>query len=314
MRAGHFTVVLLGLSMAAKTSAAADAPSQAQRDVVRAIAQSGAGYFDDGDWERAREHYRRAYDLIKAPTLALMEARALEKLGRLVEAGEAYGRAMKVGADETSEPFRRAAADARAENEALQHRVPSIRIALREDDLANEVRLDGRVVSRDALRFAIALDPGTHVVAVMRRAPADSWESVTVQEGEERTVAIEPPQPSAERALRPSSSAARPIMWAAFATGGAGLAVGIVSGVLAVNRKASLDEMCVDKACPAAADDTLRSYHDYKTVSTVGYVTGLVGAATGAVLLAVSPRASHLPQMGAFVSSTETGLVVAGDF
>ena len=46
--------------------AAADAPTQAERDVARSIAQTGAGYFDTGDWERAREHFHRAYDLLKA--------------------------------------------------------------------------------------------------------------------------------------------------------------------------------------------------------------------------------------------------------
>ena len=55
--------------------AAAEIPTQSERDVARSIAQTGAGYFDNGDWERAREHFDRAYDLLRAPTLALMEAR-----------------------------------------------------------------------------------------------------------------------------------------------------------------------------------------------------------------------------------------------
>ena len=52
------------------------------------------------------------------------------KLGHLIEATEAYGRATIIAPDETSEPFRKAAADARAENAALQRRVPSIRVTL----------------------------------------------------------------------------------------------------------------------------------------------------------------------------------------
>ena len=39
----------------------------------------------------------------------------------------------------------------------------------------------------------MGLNPGTHVIAVTRSGYADSWESVTVREGEERTLAIEPP-------------------------------------------------------------------------------------------------------------------------
>src|SRR5258708_25696712 len=149
MRARPFAMILFALSMA--KTVAADAPTQSERDVAREIAQTGAGYFDQGDWERAREHFHRAYDLVKAPTLALMEARALVKLGHFVQATEAYGRAMSVGGDETSEPFRRAAANARVENDALQRRVPSIRVVLREGDVPTEVRVDGEVVSKEAV-------------------------------------------------------------------------------------------------------------------------------------------------------------------
>jgi tetratricopeptide (TPR) repeat protein len=310
MRATSIAVLSFALTM--PKSASADPPAQAERDVARAIAQSGATYFDEGDWERAREHYHRAYDLVKAPTLALMEARALVKLGHFVEATEAYTRAMSIDLDETREPFRRAAVDARVENEALQPRVPSIRVTWREQDSPTEVRLDGQVVSKDALRSAMPLNPGTHVVAVTRRGSPDSWESVTVGEGEERTVAIEP---SLQADLAPSRSPLRPFMWAAFVTGGAGLAVGIVSGVLAVDRKSKLDELCSGSACPATAESTLQSYRDYKTASKVGYVAGFVGVATGAVLFAVAPRASpQRPQVGAFVSPSQSGVVVAGEF
>jgi len=313
MRATSIAVLSFALTM--PKSASADPPAQAERDVARAIAQSGATYFDEGDWERAREHYHRAYDLVKAPTLALMEARALVKLGHFVEATEAYTRAMSIDLDETREPFRRAAVDARVENEALQRRVPSIRVTWREENSPTEVRVDGQVVSKDALRSAMPLNPGTHVVAVTRRGSPDSWESVTVGEGEERTVAIEPPAPQADPGPRSSGSLLRPFMWAAFVTGGAGLAVGIVSGVLAVDRKSKLDELCSGSACPATAESTLQSYRDYKTASKVGYVAGFVGVATGAVLFAVAPRASpQRPQVGAFVSPSQSGVVVAGEF
>src|SRR5258708_39655299 len=104
MRARAVALIVFALSMAKPV--AADAPTQSERDVAREIAQTGAGYFDQGDWERAREHFHRAYDLVKAPALALMEARALVKLGHFVQATEAYGRAMSVGGDATSQPVR----------------------------------------------------------------------------------------------------------------------------------------------------------------------------------------------------------------
>ena len=91
--------------------------------------------------------------------------------------------------------------------------------------------------------------------------------------------------------------------------------LGVVTGALAVDRKAQLDELCNGQACPPLAEDTLRSYRNYNTVSTVGYVGGLVGLATGAILFAVTPRGSRTqPRLGAMISSTQTGLVVSGGF
>jgi hypothetical protein len=318
MRAIPIALIAVSFSMA--SVAAADAPTQSERDVARAIAQIGAGYFDDGDWERAREHFHRAYDLVKAPTLALMEARALVKLGHFVEATEAYARAMNVGTDEASEPFRKAAAEARTESSALQRRVPSVAFTIRSEDAVTAVRLDGQVLSKDMLRSGVPLNPGTHVIAVTRRDSAEGWETVTVREGEKKTIAIEPPlQQVADRALPSSHSSLRPFMWTAFATGGAGLAVGVVTGALAADRKTKLDEMCNGRACPPGAAPTLDSYDGYRTTSTVGYVAGFVGVATGTVLLVVSSGGSSTgstrrTQVGTFVSPTQSGFVVQGGF
>jgi hypothetical protein len=293
---------------------AADVIAQPEREAARAITRSGAEYFDAGDWERAREHFHRAYALIKAPTLALMEARALVKLGRFVEATEAYARAMNVTTDEASEPFRKAASDARTESSALQRRVPLLRFEIRSSPA--EVRVDGQALSMSQLRSGVALDPGTHVIAVTRRDNAETWETVTVREGEVRTFAIEPaPQAQNDRTSPSSRSSLRPFTWAAFATGGAGLAVGIVSGVLAVDRKAELDRMCAGGTCPPAAARTLDSYDGYKTTSTVGYVAGFVGVATGVVLLVVtSPGSAPPARVGTFLSPTQSGIVVTGGF
>jgi hypothetical protein len=189
-------------------------------------------------------------------------------------------------------------------------------VTLRSEDPPAEVRVDGVLMSKNALRSAIPLDPGTHVIAVSRAGSVDSWESVNVREGEERTIAIEPPRaPSQDEPTASSHSALRPLMWTAFATGGAGVVLGVVTGALASDRKAQLDDLCNGQACPLVAEDTLRSYRSYKTVSTVGYVGGLVGIATGAILFAVLPRGSRSqPRLGAVISSTETGLVVSGGF
>jgi uncharacterized protein HemY len=65
---------------------------QATRDVARELGDRGVEAYGKGDWEQARQLFHQAFQLVPAPTLAIREADALVKLGRLVEAREGYWR------------------------------------------------------------------------------------------------------------------------------------------------------------------------------------------------------------------------------
>src|SRR5690606_7682221 len=81
-------VTLAAALLVAQTSMAADAPS---RDAAtRALIHRARAAFDAGDYERALERATVAYGLVPAPTLALLEARALLRLGRWLEARNRY--------------------------------------------------------------------------------------------------------------------------------------------------------------------------------------------------------------------------------
>jgi len=87
-------------------------------------------------------------------------------------------------------------------------------------------------------------------------------------------------------------------MWTAFGVGGVGVVVGIVSGALALERKSDL-----------------RAYRNLRTASTVGYVVGVAGLGTGAVMLATMPRESKTStRVGGFVSPSYSGVALAGAF
>jgi hypothetical protein len=297
MRALVLALITASLSVA--TTAVADPTSTSERDAARAVALRGAGYYDSGEWEQAREHFHRAYEMVRAPTLALMEARALVKLGHLLEAREAYARAMQIAGDETSEPFRRAAADARIENANLERRVPTMQLVLRNGDSPSEVSLDGQRLAKSVLRGPIAANPGTHVIAVIRPGQGEVWETVALEEGEHRSLQLEPPPGSAERSAERQTL--RPFMWTAFAAGGAGLLVGVIGSALASDLRSRPDE--------------LDGYRDYKTASTIGYVAGAVGLASGGVLWALEPRGTRgATQVGMLFSPMRSAVVVSRTF
>jgi hypothetical protein len=302
MRTAWTLVVVIVLLWSRR--AGAEGPSAAEKDAAREMARRGAAYFDNGQWEMAREHFRRAYDIVGAPTLALMEARALVQLGSLMEAEDAYSRAVNVSVDSGNAVYRKAREDAGAELAALRPRVPSLRIVAPASGPKPEVKVDG--LPRTDFAW-ISLNPGTHLVSVSQRGLPDTWQSVTLREGDRRTIAIAEREPV-------SRSPSNVLMWSAFGLGAAGLATGVVTGALALDRKATLDRACNGTTCPVEVQDDLTAYHRLRTVSFVGYVTGFIGTAGGIALLATRRKEPGSAKVQAFVSASPAGVVVSGNF
>jgi Tfp pilus assembly protein PilF len=89
MRRGRALIpCLLGvLSLAGTALAEVD---DATRASARQLGYAGVEEFQGGQYESARAKLEKAYRVLKAPSLGLWSARALEKLGKLVEASERY--------------------------------------------------------------------------------------------------------------------------------------------------------------------------------------------------------------------------------
>src|SRR5262249_42714787 len=110
--------------------------------------------------------------------------------------------------------------------------------------------------------------------------------------------------------------------WIAFGVGGAGLVVGTVTGILALGAHSDLSSACPTGTCyPKNGEEEhemrsdLSRYHTFGTVSGIGFVVALAGAATGAVLLVTGTPAAPSPPKAALwpvVGPRELG--VAGRF
>lgn len=104
----------------------------------------------------------------------------------------------------------------------------------------------------------------------------------------------------------------------AFGVGAAGLATGAVAGGLALSKRSSLDSVCTAAhACPLSEASDISSLKTTSTLSTVGFIVGGVGAATGALLLLLL-RPSSAPEQGASGSLTPylgpSGAGITGTF
>lgn len=262
------------------------------RVAARELAISGAEAFDKRDYATALDRFQRAEALYKVPSIAVMVARCLAQVGRVVEAVDKYEETLRMPLDSAApEAFQRAVADARTEVERVRERVARLELRPPADVPGLEVKLDEKLVPAALLGVQIPVDPGSHHVAA--RAPGRtpfSYE-VTLAEGARETldIVLSPAEPAA---APPAVSVAAPasrrgpstLSIALLAGGGVALAAGTVTGIVALNHKASLDRHC-SPGCPPNMSSDLDAFRWNRTLSYVGFGVGLAAAGAGGYLL-----------------------------
>jgi hypothetical protein len=334
LRYGAVSLLWLSLLTSTGYALAAEPVDDSTRNAARNLAEQGREAFDKTDYERSRDLFHRAYELVKAPTLALYEARSLAKLGRLVEAEEAYLRAIRTPLRADSpEAFRKAVHDAEAEELQLEPRVPKLVVVLtgpgaKAPELG--VTLDGQRVKSALLGVEMPVDPGNHQLEAQVPGAAASRTPFTIAEREHKTVELRVDAPASASVVAaapakttadlrsppepPRSSWQRPTAFAVGGLGVVGLGTGVITGLMATSHHTKAGEQCPNHACVAgsAGEDELNSFRTLRTVSTVGYVVGAVGLAAGVTLLLTAP--SERPgraSVGVWMNASSAGLLGA---
>jgi hypothetical protein len=272
-------------------------------DLARSVAVTGREAFNSGDYETALALFRRAYSLYPAPTVVLYEARSLEKLGRLLEADEAYTRTaqLSVGQDAPAQ-FAEAIAQARQEERALRARIPTLTVEVQgvsANDPNLAVTVNGRAIGAAQLGQAQHLNPGAYQIAgALGTARADQSE-VRLTAGQHARVVLNlaapslpPPAPAQQGSLpaaTPSStsshmSTGRLLAYVSGGVGVAALGTGIITGLESVNAHTQAEHECPNRLCDEDGIKQVNSFHSLRTVSSVFYGVGIAGLAAGAVL------------------------------
>ncbi|MCC6216925.1 MAG: PEGA domain-containing protein [Polyangiaceae bacterium] len=290
----------------------AAAESAADRATARELAREGQAAFDAGDFALAADRFGRANSLVPAPSLAVALARAQVKLGQLVKAYEGYSRVLRDGLPAGAPaPFRKAVEVARAELPAIEARLAWLTVTVPGVKGA-QVSIDGERVPEAALGVRRAVDPGRRRVRAEAPGHAPTELEVELREGEQRPLELrlegdaagsDSPPPVTDAAPRdprrepaappphvPTETAPdRTWAWIALGVGGAGLAVGAVTGMMAISQHSTLEEQCDGARCPKSAATELDAYRLYGLLSTLGFGVGLVGAGAGTFLLVTEP-------------------------
>jgi hypothetical protein len=282
----------LAIAVVLTAGVAAAEPSAANRVTARALLDEGYALLAKHDASAALAKFTAADAIMNVPSTKLAMAESHVALGQLVEAQDDLNAALRMPEPASeSRGLRKAREDCAKLLAETAPRVAELTFTLSGDATA-QVRVDGAVVPPAALTAARRLNPGTHEVVVAGMSP----QTVTLAEGERKTIALAMPAPKKEVAAPPVLVAPPPpperpsrVPWeiGGLAVGGAGIVFGAVSGFVALGSKSSAEAAgCVDNRCPPPAHSDVDSAKQWATISTVGFAVGVVGLAVAAVAYA----------------------------
>jgi hypothetical protein len=288
MRLTHsFRALLLAFAL---TASPAWAESDAGKTDARRLFHDAGTAMGAGDYATAALLYAHSNELYPAPTAALGEARALVKLGRLLDAHERYRRLAATDLDDDApEAFVEAVEAADGERELVRDRLATLIVVVEGEA---EVFLDGAALARSAWGEERLVDPGKHHVRAVVEGGRSVEREVHVVEGQVLEVPIlvaaaaldDPPEVRVEPAS--DGSAQRVAGYLMIGVGGAALAAFGITGALYLDAKSTIDAECdAAKRCSQAGLDAVDRGDTLGSVNAAMLIGGLVSATAGVVLV-----------------------------
>jgi tetratricopeptide (TPR) repeat protein len=306
-------VVVLGCCTSGLARAEASASDRA---TARALAGEGYAALKNRDYETAEDRFRRADELVHAPTLVLDHARALDGLGRVGEAYRLYQTVLQEDIPANAPwVWRKAVKDAQQEIAALAPRLAWLTITLKGPSDAS-LTVDGRALPASIIGARSAADPGEHSFSASASGYITKEAKLTLTAGTEATLELEllpepppvvvvsaPPEAKPARELEHKITRDHTLAYVSFGVGGVGLATGAVAGILWLNARRDIVASCGGLTCDAFASDAEKSrraqdkrrYDTLGTISGVGFAVGLAGTAAGFAFLLFQPKAEAAP-------------------
>jgi len=296
--AGPLVAVFLAAVPAHAGGAGVTTATSEQKAEAGKSYQRGAAAFAAGELDKALEEFRRSLDVIASPNSRLMLARTLIKLGR---PADAYAELEQTVADadaaaQVDKKYGSTVDAARAELSELRSQVGVVTVRVSGTGSNDSLNVGDREIEQASWERPVAVAPGK-VRAVLRTASGEATREVDVVAGGSASIELSPPPPPAakpapqpEPVVRVSteSSSTRTL---GFVVGGVGVA-GIVSfavfGGLNNSKFRKLEDECLNNRCSADLESERDTGKTYQTIANVSLGVGIVGIATGAVLLLVS--------------------------
>jgi len=304
MRTGKkasWSIALACAIAATAPSARAQDDSAADTAAARKLGQEGLTLADAGNCQDAVDRLARSEKMHHAVSVLERLGECQVKLGKLVLGIETLRRVVREQLQADS-PAAFVAAQERAQQimADAKPRVARLKVAVAAPaGAAIWVTIDSVNEPTANLNSDRFVDPGDHVIEAGAPGYLKAMARLHLGEGVADSVALtlapDPNAPPPAQATTPVAPAAgAPAAQtqardhtAAYVAGGVGLVgigFGVAFGLGAMSEKSSLDAACNGNVCPTSQQGTRDAGTRFGTISTVGFIVGGVGLATGAVL------------------------------
>lgn len=270
--------------------------------VAREQLKIGYALSQDGKCEEAIAHLQESVRLDPKALAYLNLANCEERTGRLAEALAHWVDARAHAQTEGVAPVEQ---EAERRQKALEPRIPRLTIVLAPGAPKDStVTRDGVVLGAVSLGVPMPVNPGAHAIVVKAPGRAESTTEVTLAEAESKTVEVKPGEPRVADGEPPAKAGPEraseghtsPLVWVGFGGAAAALAVGSVTGFMALERSNAAERDCPDLKCPSAeALDEVEAGRAFGTVSTVAFGAAAVLAGVGIYALVSGGKRGPAP-------------------
>jgi hypothetical protein len=300
-------VVALATLLAAGGAASpafAQTVDAANEATSRALFDEGRRLMQKGDYAAACGKFEEGQRLAPGIGLKFNLAECYEKVGKVASAWSAYRDVASLARTQSQET-RETIATQRAD--AIEGRVPRLKIVVPDGHRVDKLTVtrDGGPVGAAQWGLSLPINPGTHEITF--DAPGFEAETIKVTIVEGKTESVEAPllrkkhvapapapaPVAAAPAEAPKQSDGKTQRMIGYVVGGAGIAglgVGGVFGMFAMDKQKESEAHCIGDRCDAEGVFLRDRALGRATVSTIGFAAGATLLVTGVVLVLTAPR------------------------
>jgi hypothetical protein len=317
---GFFARVFFVSVACAVATVAAPARAQDQQAenvaAARSLGIQGVQLADAGKCPEAIEKLSRAESLYHAPTILGRLGECQVAVGQIVLGTENLNRVVREQLPANApQAFKTAQARAAKVLETALPRIAHLTVIVEPAEAKPSVTVGGSPVPAALIGVERPTDPGKREVVATAPGYLEAKTEVELPEGGRQTVSLRlQPDPNAPVAAAtpavvtaaPATTGQNPqtdqpsggggnktLSYVMLGIGGVGVAVGAVTGVVALGKKNDLE--CPDNHCVGSEADELDSANTMALVSTIGFGVGIAATTVGVILLVTSGGSKESP-------------------